>query len=801
MENLQEQTAVMQDISFARYKNKYFVERNEGLLIIPNVAYEHPEEVKAIQESLFKLKQEVLEASGRTDADAQCMICCEGSKEGKILFPTCREPHHLFVCLDCLKKEDGRGTERIVCPHDREDPFAMTEYRRIVSEQREAFRNQREEFLSRMATQPTTHTPSVFSMKTTTIPDEKTFLTEQTTVSLENVAISEGLFFVLLSKTKVRVGDNFSLFGNKNGEDCIKEHGMERYTSVFLKKEQSEPITPLFLENINNIPSNSIGCTLGIPLFNISTRLLTKLIISERCLCESLSLEMEKEEHLREILAMENKSFFIGKRIIIKLKGYAHNILPKLAFHKDNEIGRLSLEMKKEEHLGGILAMEDESFFVLKPKTIILGGYAVNILPKINFRENRETHHLELEADQEEHVTTILGVEDESFFVVKMETITLRNYAVAILPKLSFREDKEMDGLYLSADLEEHATTILGMDGGSIFVGKTKKILFEKYATNILPKLAFHEDNEMDVFSLEDVEKEECIRAILDMEDRSIFVKETKIIKLREYAVNILPKLVLRGRTETKGLYLSAYLREYIAPILAREQTFCPGSMKEMGLCNYAIFVLVKMDMTKGNCPRCLKLSIGWVYRPGMFREYENNIFLGGIEELNFEGYTLELLVNLRRRKKHKEIRTIYLHASKADHITQILNTKNRSIDIEGVNTLKLRGYAVNVLPKLKIRENNEMESFFVWSYYEDSMANILKMKNKSIEIGRIKKKGFDVPEEIEQKLKYILVDEEGHEIVEKKTEEGTGDIVKEETKKRSFPSRVLKKILGRGSS
>ncbi|OIR55678.1 MAG: uncharacterized protein A8A55_3576, partial [Amphiamblys sp. WSBS2006] len=106
--------------------------------------------------------------------------------------------------------------------------------------------------------------------------------------------------------------------------------------------------------------------------------------------------------------------------------------------------------------------------------------------------------------------------------------------------------------------------------------------------------------------------------------------------------------------------------------------------------------------MTKGNCPRCLELSIGWAYRPGMFRAYEKNIFLGGIEELDFEGYTLELLVNLRRRKKHKETRTIYLHASEADHTTKILNTKNRSIDIEGVNTLKLRGYAVNVLPKLK---------------------------------------------------------------------------------------------------
>ncbi|OIR57379.1 MAG: uncharacterized protein A8A55_1859 [Amphiamblys sp. WSBS2006] len=798
MENLQEQTAFPWNISFARYKSKYFVEINEGLLIVPSIAYEHQGEVRAIQESLFRLKQEVLVASGRSDADAMCIACEDNNSDGVFLFPVCREAHH-FVCLDCLKEEAEKGTERILCPYDREDPFAMTEYRRIVSERHEAFRN-------RLAAQPA-HTPDDFSL-TTTIPDKPTLLTEQTTVSLENIAISETLFFVLLSKTKVRVGENLSLFGDSNGEDCIAEHDMARSTPVLLRqKEQSEPNTPLFLENISNIPSNSIGCTLGNFLIDISIRLLTKLRISGGGDYEFLSLVIEKEEHLKEILAMEDKSVFVGKRKTVTLRGYAANILPKLAFHEDIEIEHLDLGMEKEEHVIRILAMEEGSFSVGKTREITLQGYATNMLPQINFHEDNEIEYLVLEARKEEHVIRILAMEDGSFSVGKKGAITLGNYAVNILPKLAFHEDNEIKALFLFADQENHIRPIIAR-GGNIFLGKMEEIYLRGYAHNILSKLTFHKDNKMLFLNLKKTEKKMYIREILGVEDRSIFVGKVGMMFLSEYAINIFPKL--RFHKNTDRLFLSAEREEYIAPTLAREQKFCPGGIDIISLYNYAIFLLVKMDMTGRNHPGRLMLFSAVVYRPGILREYENNISIGDLDQVDIDGYALVLLGKLRTGKEYRGRGCFGSDASKASHITKalgeadksivigemstarlkgysvnilpklflgelgelvlvadeeyhvshILEAGNGSIDIGGVKDLELHDYAVNVLPKLKIGGEKEMKRFVLRKKREGSMTSILSMEDGSIEIGSIKRKWFDVPEEIKPKLKYILVDE-----------------------------------------
>ncbi|OIR56534.1 MAG: uncharacterized protein A8A55_2716 [Amphiamblys sp. WSBS2006] len=168
------------------------------------------------------------------------------------------------------------------------------------------------------------------------------------------------------------------------------------------------------------------------------------------------------------------------------------------------------------------------------------------------------------------------------------------------------------------------------------------------------------------------------------------------------------------------------------------------------------------------------------------------------------------------------ELKRLELVAGEESHVSDTLNTGNGSIDIWGIKDLELHDYAVNVLPKLKIGENKEMESFVLRKKEEVSMANIISMEDESIEIGRIKRKGFDVPEEIKPKLKYILIDKTEREIMEERAREiakerkrkimeertreianeKTREIAKEEkTKKGSFPSRVLKKILGRGRS
>ncbi|OIR56484.1 MAG: uncharacterized protein A8A55_2768 [Amphiamblys sp. WSBS2006] len=114
--------------------------------------------------------------------------------------------------------------------------------------------------------------------------------------------------------------------------------------------------------------------------------------------------------------------------------------------------------------------------------------------------------------------------------------------------------------------------------------------------------------------------------------------------------------------------------------------------------------------------------------------------------------------VNVLPKLMVKELKIFELAAFKESHVSNILNAGNRRIDIGGVKKLELYGYAVNVLQKLKIGEDNKVEMFMLRKKEEDSMTNILSMGDGSIEVRRIQRNGFVVPEEIKPKLKYILV-------------------------------------------
>ncbi|OIR57135.1 MAG: uncharacterized protein A8A55_2107 [Amphiamblys sp. WSBS2006] len=622
MENLREQTVFLQKMSVGRYENRYFLERNEGLLVVPNTRlYEHPREIRAEEESLFILRQEVLRASGRSDDDAKCMVCCEGSSEELFLFPTSREAH------------DGRDT------------FAMTEYKRILSERQE-------EFLNYLTAQLTTHTPSEFLPTTTNIPNRPTLLTEQTKVSLENIAISEALFFVLLSKTKVRVGENFSLFGEENDGDSIAEHGIARYAPALLrKKEQSEAITPLFLDNVSNIPSNSIGCTLGKDLVNISTWLLPKMKTSDLGMCESLSLNEKVEEYISPIFGMDDRSIFIGKVKEIDLADYAVNVLPKLKFHEDNEINVLDLSAEREEHIAPILARE-QRFCLGRIKGMGLGEYAVFILVKMDMtRICPETLVL---SNDIFYRSEIFGAYENNIFLGGVGKLGFDGYALDLLAKLKRRkEDNVIKGLYLNADEADNIAKTLREADRSIDIGEVGTMRLEGYSVDVLPKLVAGVFKKIELVTRE----EDHVSNILNTGNRSIDIGKVGTMELHDYAVNLLPKLVVEN-----------------------------------------------------------------------------------VEEL-------------------------VLFAHKESYISNILEAGNRSIDIGGVKKLELCTYARSVLPKLKMGENNEMERFSMWIYGGKGMASILSMGDGSIEIGRIKQKGFWVPEEIKPKLKYILVDEEGHEI------------------------------------
>ncbi|OIR55796.1 MAG: uncharacterized protein A8A55_3458, partial [Amphiamblys sp. WSBS2006] len=136
-----------------------------------------------------------------------------------------------------------------------------------------------------------------------------------TTVTLENIAISSQLFCALLRKTRVCVGENFSIFANTADGDCIIENSILRdnppsiYMSRFEEDGENETNTGLALENIKRIPQNSIGCDFRKIVFTdtVLTNILPKLKFHENHAMESLTVVATKNEHGAGILAQKQK--------------------------------------------------------------------------------------------------------------------------------------------------------------------------------------------------------------------------------------------------------------------------------------------------------------------------------------------------------------------------------------------------------------------------------------------------------------------------------------------------------------
>ncbi|OIR56153.1 MAG: uncharacterized protein A8A55_3101, partial [Amphiamblys sp. WSBS2006] len=237
-----------------RHRDSFFLRKGGGVLIVSEASLknEYEEIQKKLlflyeqrQETLEVAKQAVLEAIKQKDLEKQgaleaegvsgmerrdfstaaCMGCGDDeSEDGVFLFPLCQEAHH-HACLECL---DGvaKDKQELICPICREegDSFGMYEYKKATG--------QSEEGLSALITHY--KTPDSFSV-TQDLPNETLLLTEKTTVTLSNIEMSAKLFFVLLEKTKVTLGERFSIAWYVDSEDCIRDHGMAREMPFYLR--------------------------------------------------------------------------------------------------------------------------------------------------------------------------------------------------------------------------------------------------------------------------------------------------------------------------------------------------------------------------------------------------------------------------------------------------------------------------------------------------------------------------------------------------------------------------------------
>ncbi|OIR57745.1 MAG: uncharacterized protein A8A55_1486 [Amphiamblys sp. WSBS2006] len=353
-----------------------------------------------------------------------------------------------------------------------------------------------EEELSALLTQY--KTPYSFLL-THDLPNETILLTEKTTVTLSNIAISEKLFFVLLEKTKVAVGKRFSITKHDDNKDCIREHGMTIETPFYLERIY-EAMSSLALENIKGIPSNSIGCALKEIILHDTglINILSKLRINEDCEIKEISLDTNKKEHVAEILA-QDQTVFVLRVKTIDLEGYAVSILPKLIIHKDSMVERLSLYGSEKEHVAAVLE-QGQVFWVGRVKKVELRDYAVSTLLKLGIHKGCEVGWLWLDADEKEHVAEI-HKQDRTICVGRVKNMDLKDYAVSVVVKMKIHKDCKVELLRMAASKEEHVAEILEHDQG-FCVGRVKRMRLRGYAVSVITKLRIHEDNTMDEFVL-----------------------------------------------------------------------------------------------------------------------------------------------------------------------------------------------------------------------------------------------------------------------------------------------------------
>ncbi|OIR57744.1 MAG: uncharacterized protein A8A55_1488 [Amphiamblys sp. WSBS2006] len=697
--------------SFAKHRDSFFLEEKRGVLIVSEALLENErEEIQKKKEFLHEqrlgvfetekqrvlddIRQKDLERHGalgikRDLSGVMCMTCEDESEDGVFLFPICEEAHH-YACLECL----GSAVENnnlLVCPtcRGKGDRSGMDEYKKATGGN--------EEWEIRLGAPLIRYKrPDNFSL-THDLPNEAVLLTEKTTVTLSNIEISVKLFFVLLRKTKVTVGERFSITKHARNEDCIREHDMTRNKPFGFGRHGA--VSNLALENIERLPSNSIGCSLKYFILRNTSliNILPKLRINEDSNIKLLKLSVNKKEHVAAILE-KDQTVYIGRVKKIELTGYAVGILPKLGVNEDSVAESLSLDANREKHVAAIHE-HGQTIFVGRVKRMWLREYAVRVITK-KIRGDSEVEELNLSASKEEHVASVVA-QDQTICVGRVKNMLLWGYAASILPNLGIHKDCVVEKLSLYASEEEHVAAVLAQDP-TVCVGRVKNIWLGGYAVCVITKLS-HEDGVAENLELS-ANKEEHVAAVLK-QGQMFCIGIVKSIKLEDYAVCVITKMS-HDDCEVESLSLDANRKEHVAAVLEQEKTFCVGRVKNVNLKGYAVSVIVKMKI-KEDC------GVGW----------------------------------------------LWLDASEEEHVAAVLK-EDRTFCVGRVKSMNLSDYAVSVITKMRIKEGGIMENF-VLDADEWHFPRILEEGDSTIELGRIRTGGFDVPRKIKRKLRYTLVDGE----------------------------------------
>ncbi|OIR57221.1 MAG: uncharacterized protein A8A55_2025, partial [Amphiamblys sp. WSBS2006] len=121
------------------------------------------------------------------------------------------------------------------------------------------------------------------------------------------------------------------------------------------------------------------------------------------------------------------------------------------------------------------------------------------------------------------------------------------------------------------------------------------------------------------------------------------------------------------------------------------------------------------------------------------FLEEENSsLWIGSVKGLDLRGYAVELFPKLRLSEE-SEIEKLSLDSDSPVEISEMLEMENSSIWVGKMKKVSLTGSSVEILPKLRFHYENVMEKLEMDAYDPGHITSILKTENNSICVGKVK--------------------------------------------------------------
>ncbi|OIR57381.1 MAG: uncharacterized protein A8A55_1858 [Amphiamblys sp. WSBS2006] len=227
---------------------------------------------------------------------------------------------------------------------------------------------------------------------------------------------------------------------------------------------------------------------------------------------------------------------------------------------------------------------------------------------------------------------------------------------------------------------------------------------------------------------------------ITRMPNKSIKIGKSNRLGLPNCSINILPKLKMHEDNEMEGLELHILKTKHISEaIRTRQNRIWLGEMKNLKLRLFAINTLHRLVLHEENeMERCF---LNAEKDESIFEAIltkNNSIWLGKVNNLDLELFAISILPKLKLHEEN-EMEEFSLSADKEEYVSEVTRAENNSIYLGKVKKLELRDYAVNALPKLKLHRENEMEKFCLNADRIEHVSEIILAENNSIHTGKLK--------------------------------------------------------------